>query len=275
MVAGPKPAYAHAVQPALLPRTTQRSLMNQPVTIQPVPKKVVAILDRGKVVLPADAQNKVDAFWQAHTADKPNYFNGEVFMIVDMQFNADELIVHLAETNYAHHLYTAKVGDLGEYNNRSIHPTTMVVTSDNKLIFGKMGKHTGRAGLIQCCGGGLDFKDVDDDGIVNITGTAGRELAEELGIDVHDPTQVKSLEPRYLTRGGHENKMALVHIVQMAITGEQCMQNYQKFLQTESQPEFDEVYCIDRDQKTAQDFIAKNHASMSEEFQVILERVVQ
>ncbi len=249
--------------------------MNEQVTVHPVPKKVTAILDRGKYQMPADVRDKIDNYWQAYTADKPSYFNGEVFRIMDTQHEGDELVLHMAETDYAHHLYTAKVGDLGEYNNNSIYPTTMVITTDDKLVFGRMGQHTGRAGQIQCCGGGLDFKDVGKGGLIDITGTAGRELSEELGVDVHDPKQVISLEPHYITAGGSEHKMAVVHIARMALASDELLAHYQKFLETEKQPEFDKIYCIDRTEQAAVDFIAKNQASMSEEFSAILTQVVQ
>src|ERR1043166_6890372 len=104
--------------------------MNQ-VTIRSVPKTIRIVLDAGPYVLPVDLQAKVNAFWQSYIANKPDFYNGEVFTIHPMQSDDQALVIHMGETNYAHHLYTAKVGDLGEYNTFTIHPTTMVITADD------------------------------------------------------------------------------------------------------------------------------------------------
>jgi hypothetical protein len=114
------------------------------------------------------------------TKGNPRLHNGEVFTVVAVDETDERIDIELAETDYAHYLYSHQVGGLGKYTVRIIHSATLVITADNKMIFGSMGAHTSRPGVIQCCGGGIDHDDITD-GVVDIEHNTAKELAEELG----------------------------------------------------------------------------------------------
>lgn len=244
------------------------------VDIQPVPDNLQLKLTGNKIALSPDMRKKVEDFWHHHAMNNPSYFNGEIFTITKLDIGKDAVRIELTETDFKHHLYTAKIGDLGEHNTHTIYPAVVVISSDDKVIFGRMGKETARAGLIQCCGGVPDNQDVRGDGTVDITKTAEREMAEELGLDAKDPLQVKSLGAHYLTTGGNESKMALVFIAHLELTAEAFMNHYNTFIGRFT-PEFSELFAVQRTPAAAQAFLDEHAGQFGEEFPIILTQVVQ
>src|SRR6266540_608045 len=171
------------------------------IEIQPIKKSVNIRVSGNKVVLPEPLPQKIDQHWQQLVKDNPRLHNGESFTVVRVDEADDKMDIELAETDYAHYLYSHQVGGLGEFTVRIIHSATLVITSDNKMIFGAMGRHTSRPGIIQCCGGGIDHNDITD-GVVDIEHNTVKELAEELGLDAYDKDIVDGFSPAYLKTGG-------------------------------------------------------------------------
>lgn len=226
--------------------------------------------------LPEEVARKVSEHWQRLIEAKPRMRNGEVFTATKVEDEANGLRVELAETDYAHYMYSHQLGDLGEYTVRIIHSAVLVITTDNKLVFGAMSEHTSRLGVIQCCGGGIDHNDITD-GVVDMKHNAVNELHEELGIDVQDKERVANFTPAYLKFGGPTGKMTVVYTLRLNQNSEEFLKAYDAFATylraTSEEPEFGKIFTLDRDKQIVNQFIS-DHADKLDEYMPILLRTV-
>jgi hypothetical protein len=244
----------------------------QPIQIKPIEKNITIRFAGKTVALPEAIEAKITEHWQQLTQANPRLRNGEVFTVTGVEDAADGMVVQLAETNYAHYLYSHQVGDLGEYTVRIIHSSALVISSDNKLIFGAMAGHTSRPGVIQCVGGGIDHKNIHG-GIVDIEHNTANELKEELGIDPHDTSLVESFSATYLKFGGPTGKMTVVYIVRIKQAGAEFLKAYEAFAkelaEKDEEPEFDKIFTLAMDKPTVDTFIAE-HTDKLDEYMTIL-----
>ena len=247
----------------------------EPIQIRVFDKPLDIRLTNHKVVLPSELQSRVTAHWQALLQQNPKLRNGEVFTVISVEENSEKISIRLAETDYAHYLYSRQFNDLGKYTVRIIHPAALVL-ADNKIIFGSMGSHTSLAGTIQCCGGGIDRNAVGSDGVVAIDRTISAELKEELGIEKND-ARVASILPTYLKFGGPTGKMTLIYTVKLTTTSKQFQKDYAAFAKAlqkrGKEPEFDQIFCIDNDASTVEAFIQEYKDRLNEYMTVLLRAV--
>jgi 8-oxo-dGTP pyrophosphatase MutT (NUDIX family) len=239
-----------------------------------MPSSLVINLVGDKIMLPAGIRAKVDQYWQELVTKNPRLHKGEAFTVTSVKKVNDNMTVTLAETDYAHYLYSQQVGHLEDYAVRVIHSAALVITGDNKFIFGSMGGHTSRPGIIQCAGGGIDHDDIEDD-IVDIEHNTARELAEELGIDVYDKSRVAAFYPAYLKSGGPTGKMTVAYVLRIKQTADQFMGDYDKFARTlvasNEEPEFGELFCLDNSQEAVDEFITKYGERLNEYMAVLFQ----
>jgi hypothetical protein len=243
------------------------------IEIKPIKKPVNIRVSGNRVVLPKLLRQKIDQHWQQLVKDNPRLHNGESFTVVAVDEADDKLDIELAETDYAHYLYSHQVGGLGAFTVRIIHSATLVITADNKMIFGAMGKHTSRPGIIQCCGGGIDHNDITD-GVVDIEHNTVKELAEELGLNPYDKSLVSDFYPAYLKTGGPTGKMTLAYVLHLKLSGAQFLQHYDEFIKKlkddHQEPEFGQIFCIDIDKKSIEAFIEGSEDKLNEYMSVLL-----
>jgi 8-oxo-dGTP pyrophosphatase MutT (NUDIX family) len=250
----------------------------KPIQISSIPQKLTLTFDQEKVTLPRAIRKKVDQHWTQLIESNPHLRNGEVFTITAVKDDSGHLEISLAETDYAHYLYSSQVGGLEEHAVRIIHPAVLVVSSDDKFIFGAMGEHTSRPGVIQFCGGGIDHEDVVD-GIIDIEHNVVKELSEELGIDARDKSLVTTFYPAYLKSGGPTGKMTIVYILRLNVTAVEFLRNYEEFTQVLKDhgdiPEFGELFSIDNDADVIEAFIEKYDDRLNEFMPVSLRAACQ
>lgn len=241
------------------------------IEIRPIKKPVHIRVSGNKVVLPEPLRQKIDQHWQRLVKDNPRLHNGEAFTVVAVDETDEKIEIELAETNYAHYLYSHQVGGLGKHTVRIIHSATLVITADNKMIFGAMGDHTSRPDIIQCCGGGIDHKDITD-GVVDIEHNTVKELAEELGLNPYDQDLVEEFSPAYLKSGGPTGKMTLVYALRLKQSSSQTLRSYREFVknlkQDHQEPEFGQIFCIDKESIEA--FIEGSKDRLNEYMPVLL-----
>jgi len=247
------------------------------IGIHPLKKPIrIRVGNGGSVALPPAMRQKIDRHWQRLVKDNPRLHNGEAFTVTAVNETDESIEVELAETDYAHYLYSHQVGGLGAFTVRIIHSTTLVITADNKMIFGAMGKHTSRPGIIQCCGGGIDHNDITN-GIVDIEHNTARELAEELGLDPYDKNLVEAFFPAYLKSGGPTGKMTLAYVLCLKQSGGQFLRQYEQFVadlkRCHEEPEFGQIFCIGTDKKSIEAFIGDSEDRLNEYMPVLLRTI--
>lgn len=245
-----------------------------PIEIHSIEKTVHIRFDNDKVILPKGVRQKIGHHWKQLIHNNPQLRNGEVFTVTTVNETNNSIDVTLAETDYTHYLYSHQIGGLGKYTVRIIHSATLIVAIDDKIIFGAMGKHTSRPGIIQCCGGGIDYNDIKD-GVVDIEHNTVKELAEELGVDAYDKGVVEVFSPIYLKTGGPTEKMTLVYVMRLKQPSTQFLRQYKEFTETlEDEPEFGQIFCIDSDKDSVERFIIQ-HRDMLNEYMPALLRAAQ
>lgn len=248
----------------------------QPIQLRPIHSVTIEVA-RGKVALPPALQAKVDAHWQELSATNPYLFNGEAFTVIDCQDDGDTLRVKLLRTDYAHCMYTEHfVGDLGEYAMRIIHSAALVISSDNKLIFGAMSDYTSHPGSIVCSGGGIDNGDIND-GQVDLLHSTAHELQEEFGLDVADTSRVQDCTMAYLKSGGEIGVMTVVYEVRLKQTSDAFMRDYQVYAgglrAAGKEVEFSELFSVPCDGAAVEAFIARHQSDFDEYMPVLLRTV--
>jgi len=82
------------------------------IEIQPIKKPAHIRFSGNRVVLPEPLRQKIDQHWQQLVKDNPRLHNGESFTVVSADETDAEVAIELAETDYAHYLYSHQVGGL-------------------------------------------------------------------------------------------------------------------------------------------------------------------
>ncbi len=236
-------------------------------------KKIIVRFDGKTIVLPIDLQRKVEENWRKLLANDKKYFNGEVFSIKDIKKSGDKITITVRKTNFAHYLYNRKVdSNLGKYNLRTAFASCLLLTKDNKIIFGKIGAHTSLAGRYQLIGGGLNSDDLNRD-VFDMKHSVIREVNEELGINLNDKNLVKSFMPAYLKTGGNGN-VAVVYKVLLNKSAEEILADYEKFVKklkkVKELPEFSKIVFLSRNGKEVKKFINENEKIMAEYLPLVL-----
>lgn len=243
----------------------------------PIEKKLEIIFTREKFILPIDLQNKVDEYWESLILDGTPLFRGEVFTIADIEENIDKTIVHVDLSDYAHYLYTRRIG-LPEKNAcKNLHTSCLIETLDNVLVFGRMGKNTSLPGNIQCVGGGLDNDDICGK-VIDLEHNIKKELMEEVGIDADSEKMVEDFSIKYLRYDASVYSIAAIFILKLKITSEELKDSYAKF---EAQliaggmvPEFKELIYLAKNKLEIEEFYEKEKKYFDHYMMPLLQEVV-
>lgn len=242
-----------------------------PVTLTPISKPLHLTFTGSKVVLPDNLQRRAEDNWQKRLQASPRLFNGEAFTVTKFDETPEEIHAELAETDYKHVLLS-EAEDLGEYAFRVIHAATLVITSDNKLVFGEMNEHTARAGVISCSGGGIDRGDLRGD-TIDMDYSAAHEVREELGLDPHNPSTSRFF-PAYLKTGGPSGRMTVLYELYTTLTSNEVRKNYEQFIDTLAKkgedPEYQQIFYLDNTPEAVEAFIKKHGAYLDEYLAALL-----
>ena len=129
----------------------------------------------------ADEHRRViDAFWEAAKDRQPALFDGAVYMFADLRIEGDACRAVCFETRFSRLLYAKRMG----------FPDPSVVNAfamgalraeDGAFLLGVMGPETANAGQIYFPSGSPDPSDRRD-GMLDLSGSISRELAEETGL---------------------------------------------------------------------------------------------
>ncbi len=237
------------------------------VKIEKLTRDLTIRFNGESIRLPQNVQRSIDQYWQELIDKGKKYTRGEIFTVVKKDETQKVIDVWVARTDYAHYLFDQDTGGLGEHRIRVIHAAALVISSDKKIIFGKMGSHTARAGIFQLCGGGLDSNDLRD-GTLDLDYSIAKELKEELGIDISDKKRIARLERAYLKEGGSTDKMIVIYRVELTETGDEFLQRYNDFtdniLQKGELPEFASLAVLTQDKRSFKEFFTKKRERCSE-----------
>ncbi|NTW45771.1 MAG: hypothetical protein HGB18_01795 [Candidatus Moranbacteria bacterium] len=181
-----------------------------------------------RFMLPAETQKAVDEYWNGLMAEGKRYTRGEVFTISGIEERGGEVRVAVDLSDYAHYVYTRRVGLPEKYACKNIHTSCLIEAADDVLVFGRMAEHTSDPGNIQCVGGGLDFEDVRENAI-DMKHGIGRELREEVGIESEDRKAVLRLDAGYLRYDSGIHSIAVIFLLKLRLTAAEFAEHYARF----------------------------------------------
>jgi len=240
-----------------------------PIKISKFNKKLVVRFNDKKVELPKIWQDKINEYWQSLIESGKKYTRGDVFTVVKNEELSDEHQILVEKTDYAHYLYCQNMdSEMNGYGIRVIFTSCLVETKDNKIIFGKMGEQTARAGIYQLCGGGIDSSDIKD-GMFDFLGNISKELKEEFDIDAYDKSRVNEINATYLKQGGETKKMAVVFKINLNETAEEFLEKYKLFVQglrdKNEYPEFGKIVVLEKSKNDIETFF-NQHGNECDEY---------
>ncbi|EKE18799.1 MAG: hypothetical protein ACD_9C00231G0001 [uncultured bacterium] len=257
---------------------TKKLIMKKEVKVSFLSKKLIVRLGQSLVHLPNDIQEKIDAYWQELLKNGKKYKRGEVFTVTKKDETDKTVEVLVEKTDYAHYLYCQNVDNLGDYGVHIIHTAILVETSDGKIIFGKMGEHTSRAGIFQLCGGGIDNHDLRGD-VFDFDHNISKESMEELGMDIADKKRIKNFRQAYFKDGGPTDKMTVVYSVELTETSSEFMEKYAKYAESlicsGENPEFGEIIILAKNKTDIREFFTKNIEKCDEYMNPLFEFIVE
>ncbi|WP_375463518.1 NUDIX hydrolase [uncultured Methylobacterium sp.] len=129
-----------------------------------------------------DNAERVTENWRRRVAGQPALFDGPVLLACDCAIVGEVCRLSLFETTYARFL---AYRDGGSPDGHVANAFAAIVpwSADGAVLLGRMGAHTANAGQIYFPCGTPDPGDVRGES-VDFSGSAGRELLEETGLDL-------------------------------------------------------------------------------------------
>jgi len=247
------------------------------VTISQLKEEPLVRFSGKNVNLPLKEQSAIDMYWQSLLDSGKSYTRGDVFTITQVEKGVEGLSLLVEKTDYAHYLYCQNIdSDLNGYGISIIFTACLIETLDNKILFGKMGSHTARAGIYQLAGGGIDKTDLIGDHF-DLRGNIAKEIFEEVGVDISDINRVKHFSAAYLKQGGIAHKIAVVYRLQLLETSEIFLQQYSLFSdelkKKDELPEFGEIIVLNNNKKDIDLFFVQ-HENECDEYMEPLFRYV-
>lgn len=243
-----------------------------PIKLTPLTKPLRIHFTGDQVVLPPQVTKKIADHWERLTKKNPHLFNGDAFTVTAYADNPDAIEVELAETKYAHNLYS-ETFDAGEHAFRVIHSACLVITSDNTFIVGQMAQSTARAGKVCCSGGGIDRGDIRGDSI-DLEYSTAHELREELGIDPYG-SHVESFKPVYVKTGGPLGKITVLYELRTKLTSADIAKSYKKFVSSlvaeGKEIEFDQIFLVNNTSDAIKAFVSDHQNDLDEYITLLFE----
>jgi 8-oxo-dGTP pyrophosphatase MutT (NUDIX family) len=179
----------------------------------------------------------IDAHFALQQGAKPKLWNGRVLLGRNPVFSADRFTADYFETDFASFLAWRDWGfaDSSVFNGFGM---GALCGNDGVLVLGEMAQHTANAGRIYFPSGTPDLDDLRD-GMVDIPGSVAREVEEETGLtaadyraDVHWDCVVSGAA------------IAMIRILDVAMTGEALRRKIQVNLATHTSPELSAIHLV-------------------------------
>ncbi len=240
-------------------------------------EKLVVKLTQERFTLPSALQSKIDKHWEVLSEKKEPLFRGEVFTISKLEEIGGKIIVQVDLSDYAHYLYTRRIGLPEKTACKNMHTACLIETQDGVLVFGRMGKATALPGNVQCVGGGLDKEDIFEDGL-DLEHNIKKELMEEVGVDIADSFLVADFSLKYLKYSSVIYSVAAIFILKLKITAKEFTESYKSFeagLTTAGTlPEFGELIYLPKNKLALKNFHQKEQAFLDHYMSSLLKEVI-
>lgn len=180
---------------------------------------------------------EISAHFAEKQREKPAIWNGRVLLGRDSAFEGGRFIARYFETDFASFLAWRDWG----------HPDTNVFngfgmgalrSSDGAFVLGEMSPHTANGGRIYFPAGTPDPDDIVGGGL-DIAGSVAREVEEETGL-----TPADYIAARHWDCVAIGASIAMIRLLDLAISGEAARAKIEANLAREKQPELSAIHLV-------------------------------
>lgn len=133
-------------------------------------------------------EEEINKNWEVFIKGKEGFFNGDIFVVDGIP--SDEINYNIISSKYARIVYAKTHSNVKAY---SLFASILFKTKDNYYVFIK--NNHDRINVI----GGLASKEDFDEDIFNPSKCLGREIKEEIGLDLNNKEHILSFSMNYLT----------------------------------------------------------------------------
>jgi 8-oxo-dGTP pyrophosphatase MutT (NUDIX family) len=185
-----------------------------------------------------DNAETIERTWQRRIRETPAMFDGPVLLSQGCAIREDACEATFFETRFSRFLACREAGwpDGSVFNAFS---AIVPHTADGAILLGEMGPHTANAGQIYFPCGTPDRDDLREAGIVDLSGSAGRELLEETGLTL--PLE-DAPAPWVLVRGG--GRLAFLRPVRFAQSAVELVARIDAHRAREREPELARIVVV-------------------------------
>jgi 8-oxo-dGTP pyrophosphatase MutT (NUDIX family) len=189
---------------------------------------------------------EIEAHFAARKVRQPALWNGRVLLLRDHRIENGLLSGSSFETDFASFV-AWRDWNFPDPDVFNVFAMAAVRGADGGYLLGQMGDHTASAGFLYFPCGTPDPKDVTD-GMLDLGGSAARELFEETGIDI---TKLSAWPGWSLVR--EQNFIALIKSFASAEQAQDLRARVMRYLASGAHPELSDIRIVrDRGDLTAQ-----------------------
>ena len=204
-------------------------------------KKITKIdvdVEAGVHPLEKKYRDRIDTYWKERSKTNPALFNGEFYLSVACSIEGDRLEAIYRRTDFATFLFWLN------------HPTDIVgvfhifslaamVSTDNKILMGKMAGHTANAGRVYIPSGSISDDDLSN-GKMDFDRCMRREAFEETGVKL-EASQAQD----YFTLIEKKGVLALIKEFSIELTSHDLLEQVRANLPLLAEQELEGVYAYE------------------------------
>lgn len=200
--------------------------------IQQINKQIEINLEKDKIELPKEWQERIYQFWKKTINEYPNFYDGEIIAVHEIKENKENIILNTRIARYSHYLYDDKIGiQKSEFGCFSLWGGILLITNDDYFVLGEMAETTSTPFYIDIIGGTSDINDVEQ-GKIDIIKTIERELKEELNLDLQNSEQINNFQIKYLEKPEEKRRVyGIIAVGKLNMTKLEVENYYKEYLQ--------------------------------------------
>ena len=192
--------------------------------------------------LPAAIRADVPRHWADAVAANSHLWDGRVLGLSPVGgaplIDDDGVLRAEAREDAYSALMTWRHHGFPDFGLRHVFGCALIVSADNALIYGVMGRDTANAGRVYPPGGSLEPRDVQPDGRVDVLNCIALELDEETGLDI----AAAQGGPLFAVTQG--TLLSIIKVLRFAETAEPLAARVRANLAAQSHRELDDITII-------------------------------
>lgn len=211
-------------------------------------KKIKMNLRNKEVYLNHEEKNLIQLYWEQVLRKNAALFNGRVLSINRIRSHPESVDIDLYMTDYAHLTYVMNHEEESITRCNSVASGGLLITRDDYIILGQMGKNISFPEIIQCIGGGVSKEDIfGEEAPFN---TFMRECYEEIGIKIGERSIVEPEKYIYI-----RNKMSTLgfcYVVHLDVNKDEVIYLFKRI--KEKEEEISELIFVKKELRQIEEF---------------------